>query len=154
MVNLLQRFTAEASRIYEARTGRSIEEAPVIHNPQEAYEFLRWEMEGLEQEHLRTINLNVKNHVLSSPLIYQGSVSSAQVRVAEVFRPAIMDNASTIIIAHNHPSGDPTPSAEDTHLTKQFVEAGRMLDIDVLDHLVIGNGTFVSMRERGQGFAG
>lgn len=152
MVSLLKRFTAEASRIYESRTGRPIEDALVIQTPQEAYEFLRLEMEGLEQEHLRTINLNVKNRILSSPLIYQGSVSGAQIRVAEVFRPAILDNASHLIVAHNHPSGDPTPSAEDIHVTQNLVDAGRLLDIQVLDHIVIGNGSFVSLRERGLGF--
>jgi DNA repair protein RadC len=79
-------------------------------------------------------------------------VNSAQVRVGEVFRDAIKRNSAAIIVAHNHPSGDPTPSPEDVVVTRQIVEAGKLLDIDVLDHLIMGRGRYVSMRERGMGF--
>jgi len=74
------------------------------------------------------------------------------VRVGEVFREAIKLNSAALIVVHNHPSGDPTPSAEDVLVTRQIVDAGKLLDIDVLDHLVIGHGRYVSMRERGLGF--
>ena len=85
-------------------------------------------------------------------MLYRGSVSSAPVRVAEAFREAVRRNATAIALAHNHPSGDPEPSADDVELTRALVEAGRLLEIDVLDHLVIGHGRWVSLRERRLGF--
>jgi len=84
--------------------------------------------------------------------LYQGSVNSSQVRVGEVYRQAIIDNSSSIIIAHNHPSGDPTPSPDDVVVTKAILQAGKLLDIDLLDHLILSNGRFVSLKERGLGF--
>jgi DNA repair protein RadC len=84
--------------------------------------------------------------------LYRGSVSSAQVRVGEVFREAVRKNASALIAIHNHPSGDPTPSPDDVALTRAIVQAGKLLDVDVLDHLVIGQGRWVSLKERGLGF--
>ena len=84
--------------------------------------------------------------------IYAGSLNSAAVRVGEVFREAVRANSASIIVAHNHPSGDPTPSPEDVHVTKMIVEAGNLLDINVLDHLVIGRNRYVSLKERGLGF--
>lgn len=152
MIHMMRRFLAEASRIYETRTQQRLEEALQIRTPKDAFEFLRVEMEGLEQEQLRTINLNTKQRILSSPMIYQGSVHTTVVRIAEIFRPAIIDNASGLIIAHNHPSGDATPSPEDAALTREIVNAGDLLGIDVVDHIVIGEGRFVSLRERGLGF--
>jgi DNA repair protein RadC len=152
MVHLLRRFVAEASRIYEVKTGRALSEALVIRSPQDAYEFLRLEMEDLDHEQLRTINLNTKNRIISSPMIYQGSVHTTVVRIAEIFRPAIIDNASALIICHNHPSGDSFPSPEDSALSRDLVNAGKLLGIDVLDHIVIGKGNFVSLKERGLGF--
>ncbi|MEJ5224816.1 MAG: JAB domain-containing protein, partial [Anaerolineales bacterium] len=85
--------------------------------------------------------------------LYRGSVSSAQVRVGEIFKAAIRKNASAVIVVHNHPSGDPTPSPDDVALTRAMVQAGKLLDVEVLDHLVIGSGQrFVSLKERGLGF--
>ena len=152
LVNLMRHFVAEASRIYEVRTGVTMEEALQIRSPRDAYEFFRAEMEDLDQEQLRTIHLNTKQRILSSRLLYQGSVHTTVVRVAEIFRHAIIDNASGIIICHNHPSGDPTPSPEDAALTREIIKAGQLLDIEVLDHIVIGKGKFVSLKERGLGF--
>lgn len=106
-VHLLRRFIAEASRIYEAKTGRPREDALQITSPRDAYEFVRVEMEHLEQEQVRVITLDTKNRIISCPMIYQGTLNSSPVRPAEVFRPAIIDNAHAIIIAHNHPSGAP-----------------------------------------------
>ena len=128
-----------------------IEECNQIARPQSDpyYDFLAPQMDHLEQEHLQALNLNTKNRLLSAPLIYQGTLAGTHVRVAEVFRPAIAANAAGLIVAHNHPSGDPQPSPDDIHITRQLVEAGRLLDINVLDHIVIGDGRFVSMRERG-----
>src|SRR5919201_1476993 len=105
LVHLLRRFVAEASRIYETRTGQPVEEALTVHSPKDAYEFLRAEMEGLEQEQLRVITLNTRNKIISKHLIYQGTLNCSHVRIGEVFRPALLDNAACLILAHNHPSG-------------------------------------------------
>ncbi len=122
---------------------------PVISSPADAAALLSYEMSGLEQEHLRVILLDTRNHVLEIREVYRGSVNSAQVRIAEVFRDAVRRNATAIVVAHNHPSGDPTPSPEDIALTRALVQAGKLLDILVLDHLIIGKGRFVSLKERG-----
>jgi DNA repair protein RadC len=93
-----------------------------------------------------------KNAVLRVSTVYQGNVSSSLVRVGELYRDAVRLNASGIILVHNHPSGDPTPSPDDLHLTAEALAAGRLLDIELLDHLVIGHDAFVSLRERGVAF--
>ncbi len=115
---------------------------------------LGFEMAHLEQEHLKVVCLNTKNHVLKHITVYIGSINSSAVRIGEVFKEALKQNAAAIIIAHNHPSGDPTPSSEDIAVTREIVEAGKLLGVDVLDHLVIGQGRWVSLRERGLGFGG
>jgi DNA repair protein RadC len=110
------------------------------------------EMAFLEQEHLRLILLDTRNHVLSTPTIYVGSLNTSVLRVGELFRSAIKENAAALIVVHNHPSGDPAPSPEDVRVTSQIVSAGQLLDIDVLDHIIIGQQRFVSLKERGLGF--
>lgn len=125
---------------------------PQITSPTDAANLLMLEMGSLAQENLRTILLDTKNRVLDSPTVYVGNVNSSIIRVAEVFRGAIRENATSIIVAHNHPSGDPTPSPEDVHVTRSLVDAGLLLGIEVLDHLVIGHQRFVSLKERGLGF--
>lgn len=125
---------------------------PQITSPSDAANLLMLEMGALPQENLRTILLDTKNRVLSSPTVYVGNVNSSIIRVAEVFRDAVRSNATAIIVAHNHPSGDPTPSPEDVQVTRSIVQAGQLLGIDVLDHLVIGHHRFVSLKERGLGF--
>ena len=107
------------------------------------------EMCNLEQEHTRAILLNTRNHVLSMPTIYIGNLNSTVIRVAELFRAGIRQNAASIIVAHNHPSGDPAPSPEDVVVTRKMVEAGELLGIGVLDHIIIGRNSFVSLKERG-----
>ena len=102
--------------------------------------------------HLRVLLLDRRNRVLEIVEIYQGSVNSSQVRVGEVFRPAIQRLASAIVVCHNHPSSDPTPSPDDVAVTRAIVQAGKLLDIDVLDHLVIAHTRWVSLKERGLGF--
>ncbi len=124
----------------------------VISSPRDIYDLLKAEMEALAQEQLRALLLNVRNVVIGQRVIYQGTVNSSAVRPAEVFRPAVIENAPRIIIAHNHPSGDPTPSPEDVAVTRDIVQAGKLLDIEVMDHIVIGAGRFVSLKEKGQGF--
>jgi DNA repair protein RadC len=125
---------------------------PQITSPLDAANLLMLEMGGLEQEHLRTLLLDTKNRVLASPTVYIGNVNSSIIRVSEIFREAVRENATAMIVAHNHPSGDPTPSPEDVQVTRSIVEAGSLLGIDVLDHLVIGHQRFISLKERGLGF--
>jgi DNA repair protein RadC len=110
------------------------------------------QMGRLEREELRIVLLNTKNVVLRVATVYQGNVSSSLVRVGELFRDAVRLSASGLILVHNHPSGDPTPSPDDLHLTAEALAAGRLLDIDLLDHLVIGHDAYVSLRDRGIAF--
>lgn len=152
MLTMMRRFMAEASRLYEVRTGRDLREPTIIRQPSDVYELLRLEMAELDQEQLRTVNVDVRHQVLSMPLVYQGTVSGTTIRVAEIFRPAIVLNASGLIVAHNHPSGDPNPSSHDVAMTRQLRAAGQLLDIELLDHIIIGRDRFVSLRERGAGF--
>jgi len=132
----------------------SPDERPTIHSPADAAALLTYEMSALEQEELRVIILDTRNRVLHIEHVYKGSLNTSQVRVGELFKAAIRRNAATIIIVHNHPSGDPTPSPDDVAVTRAFVQAGKLLDIDVLDHLVIGGGRWVSLKDRGLGFNG
>jgi len=129
------------------------EERPAINSPADAAALVQYEMSLLEQEHLRVILLDRRNRVMDTVEVYHGSVNSAQVRVGEVFKDAVARMASAIIVVHSHPSGDPTPSPEDVAVTRAIVQAGKLLDIDTLDHLVIGHGRWVSLKERGLGFS-
>ena len=124
-------------------------EMPVINCPQDVHNLLGQEMSVLAQEQLRVLLLDTRNHVLGQRIVYQGNVNSSVVRPAEVFRPAVIESAPSIIISHNHPSGDPTPSPEDVNITRELVQAGKLLGIDLMDHVVIGGNRFVSLRERG-----
>lgn len=128
------------------------EERPAINSPADAAALVQFDMSLLEKEHLRVLLLDRRNRVLDTEEIYQGSVSSSQIRVGEVLRPAIKQLASAIIVVHNHPSGDPTPSPDDVAVTRAIVQGGKLLDVEVLDHLVIGQGKWVSLKERGLGF--
>lgn len=130
----------------------SPEERPQIRSPADAANLVMSEMGLLEQEHLRVMLLDTKNRVLATPTVYVGSLNTSLIRVGEVFREAIRTNCASLIVLHNHPSGDPTPSPEDVAVTRQIVEAGKLLDIEVLDHLIIGRQRFVSLKERGLGF--
>jgi DNA repair protein RadC len=127
-------------------------ERPTIHSPADAFEILRCFMGGLDHEELWVMNLDTRNRLMHLVKLYQGSVNSSQVRVAEVYRQAIADNSPTIILSHNHPSGDPTPSPDDVAVTRSIYQAGKLLDIDLLDHLIVVHDRFVSLKERGLGF--
>jgi len=126
-------------------------ERPQVRCAHDAYLLLA-DMADLEQETLRVLLLDTRGRVLAIPTLYVGNVNTTLVRPAEIFREAVRRNAVSIIVAHNHPSGDPTPSPEDIALTRDLVAAGRLLGIGVLDHLIIGQGRYVSLRERGVAF--
>ena len=122
---------------------------PVIHCPQDVHNLLGPEMSALAQEQLRVLLLDTRNNLLAQRVIYQGNANSSIVRPAEVLRPAVVEPAPNIIIVHNHPTGDPTPSPEDTAVTRDLVQAAKLLGIELLDHVVIGGDRFVSLKERG-----
>ena len=150
--------TAKAAQIKAAlelgyRMKQESFEKVAIHSPEEAVQLILHDMSVLEQEELWVILVDTRNQLISIEDIYRGSLNSSQVRVGELFKNAIRRNAASIIVAHNHPSGDPTPSPDDIAVTRAIVEAGKLLDVDVLDHLVIGSGKFVSMKQRGLGFS-
>jgi DNA repair protein RadC len=128
------------------------DERPSVNSPADAAALVSHEMSALEQEHLRVILLDTRNRVLEVSEVYKGSVNSSQVHVGELFKPAVRRNAAALIVVHNHPSGDPTPSPDDLAVTRAIVQAGKLLDVDVLDHIVIGQGKWVSLKERGLGF--
>ena len=131
----------------------SDEQRVTIHSPQDVANMLMAEMAFLDQEHLRVLLLNTKNQVLGISEVYKGNVNSSVIRAGEVFQEAVRSNCPSVIVVHNHPSGDPTPSQEDVQVTRQLVEAGRLLDIELLDHVVIGRQDFVSLKEKGLGFS-
>ncbi|MCB8921978.1 MAG: DNA repair protein RadC [Ardenticatenaceae bacterium] len=130
------------------------QEKPRVTSPADAANLLMSEMMFLEQEHLRLILLDTRNGVLSIPTIYKGSLNTSVVRIGELFRAALRENAAAFIVVHNHPSGDPSPSPEDVAVTRQIAQAGKLLDISLLDHIVIGHQRYVSLKERGLGFDG
>ena len=130
----------------------SPEEAPAIRSPKDVADLLMYEMSALQHESLRVILLDTKNKVKKIVNLYKGTLDSSSVRVSEVFRDAIVRNASALILVHNHPSGDPTPSVEDVTLTKAVIEAGKLLNIEVHDHIIIGMNRYFSMKQKDLAF--
>ena len=130
----------------------SPEERPVVTSPDDVANLLQIEMSALDQEQLRVVLLDTKHRILAVRTVYQGTANQAQVRVAEVYRDAIRQNAVAIVAVHNHPSGDPTPSAADVSLTVELARAAELLDIELLDHLIIGQGRWISLKRLGLGF--
>lgn len=131
---------------------RPTEERPSVSSPSDAYDLLK-DMAMFEQEHMRVILLNTRMHVLGIQEVYVGAVNNIQIRLAEIFRPAIQRNASMIILAHNHPSGDPTPSPDDIAVTRAAVQAGKLVDLEVQDHLIVGSNRYESLKSKGLGFS-
>jgi DNA repair protein RadC len=130
----------------------SPDERPAVHSPADAAALVQFDMSALEQEELWVIALDTRNRVLKIEKLYKGSLNQSQVRVGELFKSAIRLNAANVIVVHNHPSGDPTPSPDDVTVTRQIIQAGKLLDVEVLDHIVIGRERFVSLKDRGLGF--
>ncbi|AWB45726.1 hypothetical protein DCC85_17035 [Paenibacillus sp. CAA11] len=124
-------------------------EATVIRSPRDAADILMEQLRYLQKEHFVCLFLNTKNHVIAQETLSIGSLNASIVHPREVFRAAIKSSSAAVICAHNHPSGDPTPSQEDIQITRRLCEAGEIVGIDVLDHLVIGDGTYVSLKEQG-----
>jgi DNA repair protein RadC len=121
----------------------------VIRTPLDAAEPLVDEMAALEREELWVLMLDTKNVVTARRSVYRGNLAGSSVRVGEVFRDAVRTCAAAVVVVHNHPSGDPTPSGEDLRITAELAEAGRLLDIELLDHLIIGRGRWTSLRAAG-----
>jgi DNA repair protein RadC len=123
-----------------------------VRSPRDIADRLVLQMGRLEREELRVVVLNTKNVVLRVVTVYQGNVATSLVRIGELFRDAVRLSAANLILVHNHPSGDPTPSPDDLHLTAEALAAGRLLDIQLLDHLIVGHDAYVSLRDRGIAF--
>lgn len=121
----------------------------VIRSPEDAAAYLMTDMSSLSQEHFVVLFLNVKNEVLHKQTIFIGSLNSSIVHPREIFREAVKRSAASIICAHNHPSGNPSPSPEDIEVTKRLTEAGSIMGIDLLDHVIIGDHRFISLKEKG-----
>jgi DNA repair protein RadC len=125
------------------------EEKTVIRSPQDAASLVMSDMGTLQQEHLRVMLLNSKNHLISIHEVYKGNVNASTIRTSELFHNAVRENCPAVIVIHNHPSGEPEPSNDDIIATEHIVKGGKALDIEVLDHLIIGDHKFVSLKERG-----
>jgi DNA repair protein RadC len=123
---------------------------PTIRNAADVHQLLSWDMRHLDREHFRVLLLNTRHQVLRAATVSVGGLSSAQVHPREVFKEAIRCGAAAIILVHNHPSGDPAPSADDRQITDQLLAAGTLIGIPVLDHIIIGDGQYTSLRELGQ----
>jgi len=131
----------------------NLEEKPLLNSPELVAQMVQAEMASFMQENLWVLLLNTRCRMIGIEKLYQGTINSSTVRIAELFRGAIKKNAASIILVHNHPSGDPTPSTEDIVFTRSAIDAGRNLEIEVHDHLVIGGiGKYVSLREKGLAF--
>ena len=130
----------ESSFLYQTRT---------ISSPKDGYEMIKEQLEGLDREQFIIACLNTKNEPTNITVVSVGSLNKAIVHPREVFKTAILSNASSIMAFHNHPSGETTPSQQDIQLTSRLYEAGELLGIKLLDHLIIGDGTFTSLKEKG-----
>lgn len=131
------------------RLGQCNKNRRVITCPEDAADYAMSRFMYEDREHFAVILLNVKNHILSMPVISVGSLTASVVHPREVFKAAIQQTAASIILVHNHPSGDPTPSREDIEVTARMVQVGRVMDIPVLDHIILGNDNYISLKEKG-----
>ena len=130
----------------------SPDDRQIVRTPQDVANLLAAEMSFLDQEHLKVLVLTTKGEIRGVHRVYVGTVNSSLIRVSEVLRPAVRENCPSIIVVHNHPSGDPSPSPEDVAITRSVASAGKMLDIELLDHIIIGGQGFTSLKERNLGF--
>lgn len=121
----------------------------IVRSPEDGADYVMEEMRSLNQEHFVVLFLNTKNQIIHRQTIFIGSLNASIVHPREVYREAVKRSAASIIVAHNHPSGDPSPSQEDIHVTRRLVESGKMIGIELLDHLIIGDRKFISLKEKG-----
>ena len=121
----------------------------IVHGPADAAHYAMPRLRFESKEHFAVLLLNTKNHVLAMPVISVGTLSASIVHPREVFQAAISHAAASMILVHNHPSGDPTPSPEDIAVTRRMAEAGKVMDIPVLDHIILGDDKFISLKEKG-----
>ncbi|MFD1065391.1 RadC family protein [Oceanobacillus locisalsi] len=124
-------------------------DAYIIRSPEDGANYVMEEMRNLAQEHFVALFLNTKNQIIHRQTLFIGSLNASIVHPRELFREAVKRSAATILVCHNHPSGDPTPSQEDILITKRLMESGKIIGIEVIDHLVIGNECFVSLKQKG-----
>ena len=134
------KMVKESSFLYQTRQ---------ILSPNDAYEMIKEQLEGLDREQFIIACLNTKNEPTNISVVSVGSLNKAIVHPREVFKTAILSNAASVMAFHNHPSGETTPSQQDIQLTNRLYEAGELLSIKLLDHLIIGDGTFTSLKEKG-----
>ena len=134
------KMVKESSFLYQTRT---------VSSPNDAYEMIREQLKDLDREQFIIACLNTKNEPTNISVVSVGSLNKAIVHPREVFKTAILSNAASIMAFHNHPSGETTPSQQDIQLTNRLYEAGELLGIKLLDHLIIGDGTFTSLKEKG-----
>ena len=134
------KMVKESSFLYRTRQ---------ILSPNDAYEMIKEQLEGLDREQFIIACLNTKNEPTNISVVSVGTLNKAIVHPREVFKTAILSNAASIMAFHNHPSGETTPSQQDIQLTNRLYEAGELLGIKLLDHLIIGDGTFTSLKEKG-----
>jgi DNA repair protein RadC len=135
------------SELYKRISRSSTNEAKVSCS-RHAADLMMNDMRYLNKEYMKAILLNIKCNVISVETISIGTLNSSLVHPRETFNPAIRKSAASIILVHNHPSGDPEPSAEDINITKRLIEAGKILGIEVVDHIIIGDGKYVSLKDR------
>ena len=122
---------------------------PHVRGPEDAYKLVRKQIENADREHFLVILLSSKNTVLGIETVSVGTLNASVVHPREVLKPAVGNSAAAIVLVHNHPSGVPTPSNEDIAITKRIQKAGEILGIDVLDHVIVGKGTYQSLKELG-----
>ena len=134
------KMVKESSFLYQTRT---------ISSPKDAYEMIKDQLQDLDREQFIIACLNTKNEPTNISVVAVGTINKAIVHPREVFKTAILSNAANVIAFHNHPSGDTEPSQQDIQLTNRLYEAGELLGIKLLDHLIIGDGTFTSLKEKG-----
>ncbi len=133
--------------------GRRVEHArrpprPSMRSPRRVHELVAAGFRGLERERFLVLLLDGKHRLKRTELVSEGTLTSSLVHPREVFRPAVRESAAAVVVVHNHPSGDPEPSLEDVEVTRRLIDAGRLLGVPLLDHVVVGDGRFVSLRER------
>ncbi|MBQ6502995.1 MAG: DNA repair protein RadC [Flexilinea sp.] len=118
-----------------------------INTAEDVWEYLRYEMEPLDHEELRIICLDTRFYVMDEYLLYRGTINTSSIRIAEIFRKPLQLNAACFVMVHNHPSGDPKPSAADLVTTRKVIEVGKAMELPLLDHVIIGAGTYTSLKK-------